>query len=72
MYLMDLHRIFHPKAEYTFSYAQRTLSMIDHMSNNKVSINSRKLKPYQASYLTTVLWNKKSIIRKKLEKTQKM
>lgn len=55
MYLMDLHRIFHPKAEYTFSYAQRTLSMIDHMSNNKVSINSRKLKPYQASYLTTVL-----------------
>ena len=56
--LIDIFRTFHPKtADYTFfSSAHRTFSRIDHILCHKsVSVNLRKLKSYQASFLTTML-----------------
>ena len=74
MDLIDIHRIFHPKvAEYTFfSSARGTFSRIDYKSwvRDQASENLRKLKSYQASFLTTALRDWKSIIRKKLGITQ--
>ena len=55
MDLIDIYRTFHPKAaEYTFlSSAQETFSRIDHMLGLKQAlVNLRKLKSYQASFLT--------------------
>ena len=54
--LIDIYRTFHPKtADYTFfSSAHRTLSRID-WGTNQASVNLRKLKSYQASFLTTTL-----------------
>ena len=58
MDLIDIFRVFHPKtAEYTyFSSAHRTFSRINHMLDTKqISINSRRLKSYEASSLTLSL-----------------
>ena len=58
--LIDIYRTFHPKtADYTFfSSAHGTLSRIDHIMGHKSSLrNLRKLKSYQASLLTTMLWD---------------
>ena len=56
--LIDIYRTFHPKvAEYTFfSSAHGTFFRIDHILSHKSSLgNLRKLKLYQASFLTTTL-----------------
>ena len=56
MDLTDIYRAFHPKeAKYTFfSSVHGTFSKTDHMIGHKASLtNSRKLKSYQASSLTT-------------------
>ena len=58
MDLIDIFRTFHPNAEeYTvFSSAHGTLSRIDtSWVTNQASVNLRKLKLYQASFLTTML-----------------
>lgn len=75
MDLIDIHRIFHPKAAaYTFfSRTHETFSRTDHiLGQNQASINLRKWKSYQASFMTTILLrleiNKKE---KKLQKTHK-
>ena len=54
--LIDIYRTFHPKAaEYTFfSSAHGTVSRIDHILCHKALENLRKLKSYQASFLTTL------------------
>ena len=57
MELIDMFRTFHPNAEYTFSSAHGTFSRIDHIwVTNQTSVNLRKLKLYQASSLTTMLY----------------
>ena len=56
MDLTDTYRAFHAKeAKYTFfSSVHGTISKIDHMIGHQTSLNnSRKLKSYQAFYLTT-------------------
>ena len=56
--LIDIYRTFHPKtADYTFfSSSHGTFSMIDHILGHKSSLSkSRKLKSYQASFLSTML-----------------
>ena len=62
--LIDIYRTFHPKtADYTFfSSAHGTFSRIDDILGHKMtftegqaSVNLRKLKSYQASFLTTTL-----------------
>ena len=58
MDLIDIFRTFHPNAEeYTFfSSAHGTFSRIDHLlGHNQTSVNLRKRKSYQASFLTTTL-----------------
>ena len=58
MNLIDIYRTLNPKAaEYTFfSSAHGIFPRIDHMLGHKqVSINSRRLKSYQASFLTTMV-----------------
>ena len=54
--LIDIYRTFHPKTTvYTFfSSAHRTFCRIDHIwVTNQGSVNLRKLKSSQASFLTT-------------------
>ena len=56
--LIDIYSTFHPEtADYTFfSSAYGTFSRIDHIwVENQASVNLRKLKSYQASFLTTTL-----------------
>ena len=56
--LIDIYRTFYPKtAGYTFfSSAHGTFSRIDHVLGHKsASVNLRKLKSYQASFLMTTL-----------------
>ena len=56
--LIDIYRTFHPNtADYTlFSSAHGTFSRIDHILGHKSSLGKlRKLKSYQASFLTTML-----------------
>ena len=58
--LIDIYRTFHPKTtEYTFfSSAHGTFSRIDHiLVTNQALINLRKLKSYQVSFPTTMLWD---------------
>ena len=58
--LIDIYRTFHPKtADYNFfSSAHGTFSRIDHILGHKSSLGKlRKLKSYQASFLTTILWD---------------
>ena len=59
MDLVDTLRMFHPNAEYTFfSSACGTLSRMDYILGYKWNLsNIRKLKLYQASSLTTTLWD---------------
>ena len=56
MDLIDFFRTFHPNAEeYAFSSsAYGTFSRIDHITN-QTSVNLRKLKSYEAYFLTTML-----------------
>ena len=57
--LIDIYRTFHPKtADYNFfSSAHRTFCRIQitYWVTNQASVNLRKLKSYQASFLTTTL-----------------
>ena len=57
--LMDIYRTFHPKAtEYTFfSSAHGTFSKITSWTTNPTSISLTKLKSYQASFPTTMLYD---------------
>ena len=72
--LIDIYKTFHPKAvEYSFlSSAHGTSSRIDHIlgHKNQTSVNLRKLESYQASFLTTMLYDWKSTTRKKLQKNK--
>ena len=55
--LIDIYRTFHPKTmNFTFfSSAQRTFSIIDHILGHYLTlINSKKLKSFQASFLTII------------------
>ena len=55
--LIDICRTFHPKSiNFTFfSSAHRTFSRTDHILGHKYSLgNSKKLKSFQASFLTTM------------------
>ena len=55
--LIDIYRIFHPKTmNFTFfSRAHRTFSRIDHILGHKSSLGKfKKLKSFQASFLTTM------------------
>ena len=56
--LIDIYRTFHPKtADYTFfSSAHGTFSrIITSWATNQATVNLRKLKSYQAPFLTTTL-----------------
>ena len=59
MDLIDIFRTFHPNAEeYTFLSAHGTFFRIDHILGHKSNFSKfRKLKSYQASSLSTVLWD---------------
>ena len=73
MDFIAIYRTFHPKAkEYTFfSSAHGTFSKTDLILGYKSNLgNFTKLKSYQASFLTTMLYDWKSTTRKKLQKTQ--
>jgi len=55
--LIDIYRTFHPKTmNFTFfSSAHGTFSGIDHILGHKSSlVNSKKLKSFHASFLTTM------------------
>ena len=57
MDLIDIFRTFHPNAEYTFfSSAHGTFSRIDHILDHKSNLSKFK-KSYQASSVTTMLWD---------------
>ena len=58
MDLIDIYRTFHPKTSgYTFfSSAHGTSCRISWVTNH-ASVNLRKLKSYQVSFLTTMLWD---------------
>ena len=71
MELIDMYRTFHPKtAEHTLSSsAHGTFSRIEHMLFHKqFSINLRRLNYIKHLFLTTVVWDYKSTIRKKTTK----
>ena len=71
MDLIDIYRTFHPKAtEYTFfSSAHGTFSKMDHILGYKSNLGTlSKMKSYQASFLTTTLYDWKSTTRKKSAK----
>ena len=56
--LIDIYRTFHPKtADYTFFSSEHgTFSRMDHILGHKSSLSKfKKLKSYQASFLTTTL-----------------
>ena len=66
--LTDIYRTFHRKVtEYTFfsSAHKHSPGYITSWVTNQASENVRKLKLYQASILTTMLWDWKSITGKK-------
>ena len=65
MDLTDIYRTFHRKAaEYTF-FSRWTTSW----ATNQASVNLRKLKSYQASFQTTMLWDYKFTGKKTLKNT---
>ena len=72
MDLIDIYRTFHPKAaEYTHSsqvHMEHFLRLIISWATNKASVTLRKLKSYQASFLTTTLYDWKSTTRKNCKK----
>ena len=60
MDLIHIYRTSHPKTtEYTFfSSAHGTFSRLDHiLGQNQALVNLRKLKSYQVSFLTTIVWD---------------
>ena len=68
MDLIGILRTFHPKTveDTFFSSAHGTVSRIDHILGHKSSsVNLRKLKLYQASFLNTTLCMKLDITYKK-------
>uniref|UniRef100_A0A8D1SJI9 Endonuclease/exonuclease/phosphatase domain-containing protein n=1 Tax=Sus scrofa TaxID=9823 RepID=A0A8D1SJI9_PIG len=73
---IDIYRTFHPKAaEYTFfSSAHGTFSKMDHMlydwAKNPTLVALRKLKSYQASFPTTMLYGWTSTTKINLQNTQ--
>ena len=73
MDLIDIYGTFFPKAtEYTFFLsAHGTFSKTDHFPGYNSNFGTlRKLKSYQASFLTTMLYDWKSTTGKKLHKIQ--
>ena len=73
MELIESYSTFHSKAaEYTSSqvHMEFALGMITFWATNQALVTLRKLKSYQASFLTTMLYDWKSTTRKKLQKTQ--
>ena len=59
MDLTYIYRTFHPKAtEYTFfSRMEHSLRLITFWATNQASVTLRKLKLYQVSFLTTVIYD---------------
>ena len=56
--LIDIYRTFHPKEQITLSYqvcTEHSPGQIISWVTNQASVNLRKLKSYQASFLTTTL-----------------
>ena len=51
-------------------HMEQSLTWITSWATNPTSVTLRKLKSYQASFLTTMLYDWKSTTRKKLQKTQ--
>uniref|UniRef100_A0A8C3W6U7 Endonuclease/exonuclease/phosphatase domain-containing protein n=1 Tax=Catagonus wagneri TaxID=51154 RepID=A0A8C3W6U7_9CETA len=73
MDLIDIYRTFHPKAKNTHSSQVRmehSLRLITSWVTNQASVTLRKLKSFQASSLTTMLYGWKSTTRKKWPKIQ--
>ena len=70
MDLIDIYRTFHPKATHSSQvHMEHSLRLITSWATNHTSVILRKLKSYQASFLTTMLYDWKSTTRKKLQKT---
>ena len=72
MDLIDIYRTFHPKATDTHSsqvHMEHSLRLITSWATNPTLVSSGKLKSYQASFPTTMLYDWKST-RKKLQKAQ--
>ena len=56
--LIDIYRTFHPKPQFTLSSQvcmEHSPGQITSWVTNQASVNFRKLKSYQASFLTTTL-----------------
>ena len=73
MDLIDIYRTFHPKATDTHSsqvHMEHSLRLSTSWATNPTSVTLRKLKSYQASFPTTMLYDWKSTTRKNLQKTQ--
>ena len=73
MDLIDIYRTFHQKQQNTHSsqgLMEHSLRLIISWATNPTSVTLRKLKSYQASFPTTMLYDLKSTTRKKLQKTQ--
>ena len=51
-------------------HMEHSLGLITPWATNPTLVTLRKLKSYQASFLTTTLYDWKSTTRKKLQKTQ--
>ena len=69
MELIDIYRTFHPKTtEYTFFSTPHGHSpgYIISWVTNQAFVSLRKLKSYQVSFPTTMLWDKISITGKNL------
>ena len=73
MDLIDIYGTFHPKAaEYTFfPRAYGTFSRIDHMLSHKASLSKfKKIEIVSSIFSNTMLYNYRSTIRERLQKTQ--
>ena len=70
---IDIFTTFYPKQQNTPSsqgHMENSLRLITFWATNQAMVNLRKLKSYQASFLTTMLYDWKSTTRKKkLQKT---
>ena len=73
MDLIDIYRTLCPKEQNTHSsqvHMEHSLRLTRSWATNPTSVTLRKLKSYQASFLTTMLYDWKSTTREKLQKTQ--
>ena len=72
MYLIDIFKTFHPNAEKIHLLLKCTWNILQDTGyhvlghTNQALVNLRKLKSFQASSLTTTLWDYTSITRKTL------